>query len=251
VVSPSGHCHLSESKDEIPVAEDTTGSRARASIAMSCLDTGDPVRRRMPEPGRRGIYTISTRSLLAGSIVDLVRRRKPPADVDEKPMRSAVKTRWIVTAVTVVALSCLAAPSWGTAPSQAEGSDVRAAGPDPVVTEAEAAKAARETGSPVEVLGLRGETREVYAEPAGGFVAVEHLRPVRTLKDGRWVDIDTTLRKEPDGSIRPAATTVDLRLHEGKPRRYAACPSAVGGAPARRSGGGSGDVAGGLPYHGS
>ncbi|WP_344942864.1 LamG-like jellyroll fold domain-containing protein [Sphaerisporangium flaviroseum] len=83
------------------------------------------------------------------------------------------------------------------------------------MTEAEAAQAARESGRPVEVLGLRGETREVHAQPGGGFVSVEHLRPVRTLRDGTWVPIDTTLREDPDGTIRPAATTVGLRLSGG------------------------------------
>ncbi|WP_214409288.1 LamG-like jellyroll fold domain-containing protein [Sphaerisporangium fuscum] len=128
-----------------------------------------------------------------------------------------MKARWTVTAVTAMAamtLSGLAAPSWGAVPGR-EARAARAAEPEPQVTETEAARAARESGRPVEVLGLRGETREVQAQPQGGFVAVEHLEPVRTLKDGKWVGIDTTLRREADGTVVPAATTVDLRLSGG------------------------------------
>ncbi|MEV4110943.1 LamG-like jellyroll fold domain-containing protein [Nonomuraea sp. NPDC049695] len=126
-----------------------------------------------------------------------------------------MRTRWTLTSVSAMAamaLSCLAVPSWGAVPGH--GAQVTA-DPLPQVTEAEAARAARESGRPVEVLGLRGERQEVQAQPQGGFVAVEHVKPVRTLKDGEWVDIDTTLRKDADGSIRPAATTVDLRLSGG------------------------------------
>jgi hypothetical protein len=121
-----------------------------------------------------------------------------------------------VSTMSAVGLSCLTAPSWGAVPALgAERGAVQITDPEPQVTEAEAERAARESGKPVEVLGLRGETREVHAQPGGGFVAVEHLRPVRTLKDGTWVPIDTTLRRESDGSVRPAATTVDLRLSAG------------------------------------
>jgi Concanavalin A-like lectin/glucanases superfamily len=84
------------------------------------------------------------------------------------------------------------------------------------VSEAEALVAARQLGKPIEVLSERGETREVYAQPDGsGFVATEHLRPVRTLKAGQWVGIDTTLTRASDGSIGPAASTVGLRFSSG------------------------------------
>ncbi|MFD1539856.1 LamG-like jellyroll fold domain-containing protein [Nonomuraea guangzhouensis] len=118
--------------------------------------------------------------------------------------------------MAAMTLSCLAVPSWGSVSGPGvPAAGMRTADPEPQVTEAEAARSARESGRPVEVVGLRGESREVLAQPQGGFVAVEHLEPVRTFRDGTWVGIDTTLRRDPDGSIRPAATTIDLRLSGG------------------------------------
>jgi hypothetical protein len=83
------------------------------------------------------------------------------------------------------------------------------------VTETEASAAARKSGKQVEVLSLRGESREVYAKPEGGFVATEHQRPVRTLKDGKWVKINTTLQKASDGTVGPTATSLGIRLSGG------------------------------------
>jgi hypothetical protein len=65
------------------------------------------------------------------------------------------------------------------------------------VTEAAAVAAARTSGHRVEVTSLRGETKEVYALPSGAFELVQHLRPVRTRKEGQWVPVDTTLRRLP------------------------------------------------------
>lgn len=82
------------------------------------------------------------------------------------------------------------------------------------ITESAALAAARKSGSPVEVLSKRGETREVFAQPDGSLLAREHLQPVRTLKDGRWAAIDTDLRTERDG-IHPEVSTVGLTFSPG------------------------------------
>lgn len=82
-------------------------------------------------------------------------------------------------------------------------------------TEATALAAARSSGRQVEVTALRSETREVYAQPDGSFTAVEHLRPVRTRQGGTWTPVDTTLRRQPDGSVAPVAATVDLAFSGG------------------------------------
>jgi hypothetical protein len=81
--------------------------------------------------------------------------------------------------------------------------------------ESTALKRARSSGSEVEVGSLRGESREVYAQPDGTFEAVEHLRPVRTRQGGKWVNINTTLHKRDDGTVTPAASTVDLAFSGG------------------------------------
>ncbi|MGW4799546.1 LamG-like jellyroll fold domain-containing protein, partial [Nonomuraea sp. NPDC004297] len=82
------------------------------------------------------------------------------------------------------------------------------------VTEADASTLARSSGRPVEVLSQRGEHRTVSALPNGRFEVTEHLRPVRTRRDGRWVGIDTTLRRDGSGLV-PAAIAVELRLSGG------------------------------------
>ncbi|MFG1711010.1 LamG domain-containing protein [Nonomuraea sp. M3C6] len=82
-------------------------------------------------------------------------------------------------------------------------------------TESQALNAARQSGGAVEVGALRGETREIYAEPDGTFTAVQHVRPVRTRQQGRWVAIDTTLRRLGSGEVAPVASAEGLRLSGG------------------------------------
>ncbi|GLW10715.1 hypothetical protein Misp01_58430 [Microtetraspora sp. NBRC 13810] len=86
---------------------------------------------------------------------------------------------------------------------------------EPAQTEAEALASAASSGQLVEVLSERGETREVYATPDGSFTSKEHFQPVRVLKDGIWVPVDTTLREQADGSIVPKATVTEIRLSGG------------------------------------
>ncbi|MFG6200483.1 LamG-like jellyroll fold domain-containing protein [Nonomuraea sp. JJY05] len=112
----------------------------------------------------------------------------------------------------IVAVLLLVSALFAPLPASAEKV---AAEPRPAVTQEEAAEDARKAGQPVEVLGLRGEAREVFAQPEGGFVATEHLRPVRTLKDGAWVDVDTRLRRTADGAVEAVASPMDVRLSGG------------------------------------
>ncbi|MFI0449614.1 LamG-like jellyroll fold domain-containing protein [Actinomadura sp. 6N118] len=93
-------------------------------------------------------------------------------------------------------------------------SNADAAAVTPKLTETDALATARKSGTQVEVLSRRGETREVFALPDGRFMAREHLEPVRTLKDGEWVKIDTDLAKTPTG-VKPKASTVDVRFSAG------------------------------------
>ncbi|MEV0622587.1 LamG-like jellyroll fold domain-containing protein [Nonomuraea sp. NPDC050404] len=82
-------------------------------------------------------------------------------------------------------------------------------------TEASAQRAARWLRERVEVGSMRTETRTVHATPEGGFVLEQHARPVRVRQNGRWTDVDTTLRRLPDGSVAPVATAVGLRFSGG------------------------------------
>ncbi|WP_281903949.1 LamG-like jellyroll fold domain-containing protein [Phytohabitans aurantiacus] len=89
-------------------------------------------------------------------------------------------------------------------------------------TEVDAAALAAASGTPVEIGAFRNEYREVYANPDGSRTAVEHVRPVRMLRGGRWVGVDATLVRRPDGSIGPRAATVGLLLSGGGQGPFAA-----------------------------
>ncbi|MFI8323892.1 LamG-like jellyroll fold domain-containing protein [Streptomyces sp. NPDC085529] len=92
----------------------------------------------------------------------------------------------------------------------------RALPPDAVpLTEEAALEQARRTGEKVEILSLRGESREVFATPEGALEAREHLRPVRTRAGGQWQDVDTTLTANDGKPVSPRATTVGLEFSSG------------------------------------
>ncbi|TDC83484.1 LamG domain-containing protein [Micromonospora sp. KC606] len=82
-------------------------------------------------------------------------------------------------------------------------------------TEAEALLAARALNRPVEVLAERSEYRDVYAQPDGTLIANEHNQAVRVLQNDAWVPSDATLVAHPDGTYRPTAALLDMRLSAG------------------------------------
>ncbi|HEX8628375.1 MAG TPA: LamG-like jellyroll fold domain-containing protein [Catenuloplanes sp.] len=82
-------------------------------------------------------------------------------------------------------------------------------------TEDEAIAEAVRSKAPVEIGALRGESREVFANPDGTTTAVEHAQPVRVVRAGRWVKADPTLVKAPDGSIVPKAAPLSIKLSAG------------------------------------
>ncbi|MFF9402136.1 hypothetical protein [Streptomyces sp. NPDC014744] len=86
----------------------------------------------------------------------------------------------------------------------------------PVQTENQALGAARKSGANVEVLGLRTERREIFAGPDGTFTAREYTNPIRTVRNGAWVDIDETLVEHADGSWGPKASSVELTFSAGQ-----------------------------------
>jgi hypothetical protein len=69
-----------------------------------------------------------------------------------------------------------------------------------------ASATARRSGKAVTVDGLTTETQEIQAQPGGRFELTETPQPVRTPQHGSWVPVDTTLRRNTDGSYSPAAT---------------------------------------------
>lgn len=106
---------------------------------------------------------------------------------------------------------------WGpSAEESAVAAPAQAEDPRPMrQNERDAIKLASRTGKRVEVGNLRDESRTVYAEPDGTMLAVEHVNPVRVIRDGRWVPVDATLVEAPDGSLGPRSAIFGLRLSGG------------------------------------
>ncbi|MFI9628751.1 LamG-like jellyroll fold domain-containing protein [Streptomyces sp. NPDC052042] len=75
--------------------------------------------------------------------------------------------------------------------------------------------AAKHTDQPVEVLSLRGESRDVFATPDGNLEAREYLRPVRARVQGEWKPIDTDLAPSEGGRVAPKVSTVGLEFSRG------------------------------------
>ncbi|MBP2320390.1 hypothetical protein JOF56_000775 [Kibdelosporangium banguiense] len=75
--------------------------------------------------------------------------------------------------------------------------------------------AARLQGTRVEVVDERTPTRAVYANPGGTLTSELTAVPVRVQKGGKWVGVDTSLGKQPDGMVAPKAADGDLTLSPG------------------------------------
>lgn len=90
------------------------------------------------------------------------------------------------------------------------------AGPLERDDESSARALAASSGQRVEVLGLRTETTQVFAEASGAMSMSSHARPVRVRRpDGSWVPVDTDLVVTDGGGVAPKATSAGLRFSGG------------------------------------
>lgn len=62
---------------------------------------------------------------------------------------------------------------------------------------------------------LTSEESQTTANPDGSFTWTTNLEPVRTKRNGSWISVDTTLKKNADGSVSPAAVPAALTLSGG------------------------------------
>ncbi|MCP9960972.1 LamG domain-containing protein [Streptomyces somaliensis] len=139
-----------------------------------------------------------------------------PTRIRRSPLlRGAAVT---ATASAVLAAGLIGLPGPDRTVNTGTGTAARAV-PGQAATEETAKDAARKSGKRVEVLGLRGERRDVFAEPDGTFTAREYTEPVRAVRNGGWVGVDTTLVRRADGTVVPKATTVDLAFSSGEAGR--------------------------------
>jgi len=122
-------------------------------------------------------------------------------------------------AVTAAVTGAVTAGTLAVLPGDAPAGPAPVAADRPTVTEQQAMEAAKESGRKTEAVGLRTERRQVFTEPDGTFTAREYTEPVRTMRDGKWVDVDATLVRRADGSWGPRAATVGLTFSDGEADR--------------------------------
>jgi hypothetical protein len=131
------------------------------------------------------------------------------------PLPSALRSRVVPIMAVILAASLL--PASAVVTSSSPPSSPRP--PAPTVREAQntrgAVVAAVAQRKPVRVAELTTSTRVVDAQPDGTLTATLSAQPVRVRQDGRWVDVDTTLVRRPDGTIGPRAVEVELTLSGG------------------------------------
>ncbi|MET9967742.1 LamG domain-containing protein [Streptomyces sp. NPDC006356] len=130
-----------------------------------------------------------------------------------RPIRRGVMLR---VAVAVTVTGAVVASTLAALPTPTPDQTTPVAADRPAQTEQQALALAKKSGKETEVVGMRTERREIFAEPDGTFTAREYTEPVRTVRDGKWVDIDETLVKRSDGTWGPKAATVDLSLSAGQ-----------------------------------
>ncbi|RBY95632.1 hypothetical protein DQ237_14030 [Blastococcus sp. TF02-8] len=73
---------------------------------------------------------------------------------------------------------------------------------------------AKASGRPVELAAETTETTIAFVQPDGSVRVQAAAGPVRTDVDGKWVDVDTTLKVTTKG-VRPAAVTGDITFSAG------------------------------------
>ncbi|RIJ68748.1 hypothetical protein D1871_22530 [Nakamurella silvestris] len=71
------------------------------------------------------------------------------------------------------------------------------------------------THTPVEVDLETTENSRVMAQPDGTYTLTTSREPVRVRRGDTWTPIDTTLQVNPDGSISPVATALDVEFSGG------------------------------------
>ncbi|MGM9441406.1 LamG-like jellyroll fold domain-containing protein [Streptomyces murinus] len=74
---------------------------------------------------------------------------------------------------------------------------------------------AKATGKPVTIDQLTDTGTVVVANPDGTFTRTDSSMPQRTLQDGKWVPIDTTLVRQSDGSWAPKAAVTNVAFSGG------------------------------------
>lgn len=123
--------------------------------------------------------------------------------------RSA-QIRWFGGALSLVLISSFLAAPVAAQPAASNKPTAVTRSP-----EATAMAKAQETGQPVEIPEKTTETSRTIAQPEGHLTLEQSAVPLRVHRGATWVPIDTTLTRQPDGSVTPGATVVPVKLSGG------------------------------------
>ncbi|MFI7408878.1 LamG-like jellyroll fold domain-containing protein [Streptomyces sp. NPDC049627] len=127
------------------------------------------------------------------------------------------------TLAVATALTALLATGMSGVPAGVEQTAAAAAeaGGSPALSQDQAQTKAVKSGKPVEILSLRDERSTTVANPDGTFTTREYVQPIRTRKDGRWTEIDTTLVEQKNGTYAPKAALTAMSFSGGGDTTFA------------------------------
>ncbi|MEU3210111.1 LamG-like jellyroll fold domain-containing protein [Nocardiopsis alba] len=124
-------------------------------------------------------------------------------------MRRPLTRATAASTAGALVLSLMFAPSVAAEPDPPDPSDSEQQ------QEFDALALAEQSGEPVEIPGLTDEKTRHLANPDGSLTAEISALPVRTRSADGWVDIDTTLVKAEDGTVRPRAAGMEISFSGG------------------------------------
>ncbi|MFJ3235825.1 FG-GAP-like repeat-containing protein [Streptomyces sp. NPDC086787] len=116
-------------------------------------------------------------------------------------------------AMVLTALAPVSAAAAEPATSSADSALTRP--PGETAEETQALAKAAEASEPIEVLSHRTEASQVFANPSGTFTEERYATAQWARKGNRLVDVDTSLHRDDNGTIQPAAATVGLKFSGG------------------------------------
>ncbi|MFE7807147.1 DNRLRE domain-containing protein [Streptomyces sp. NPDC057430] len=111
--------------------------------------------------------------------------------------------------------AALSSASVATATGSASSTDSARTGTSGAALDREETNArltAQAQGRRIEIIGARTENTTLWANPDGTMSVESFAGPVRYRENGEWIAVDTSLVKNPDGSIRSKAHPRGLKL---------------------------------------
>ncbi|MEU6987260.1 LamG-like jellyroll fold domain-containing protein [Streptomyces sp. NPDC046324] len=147
-------------------------------------------------------------------------RRRQPTTARHRMVAAACALASVLS-VGMGTITPAVASNNATTTVAAEGDQERTKTPSSAASENDAVNAAAKAGRRVEISTLRDERSQTFANPDGTFTVKEFVQPVRTRKDGKWVDIDTTLVPTPGGRLAPRAASAAMSISAGGDTTFA------------------------------